>query len=65
MLFEKSDAEPDMRYSLALCEDEKYYLQQRREIAFEAIIKLLGDEKGPQILKQAIQHKICIRFLNY
>jgi hypothetical protein len=43
-----------MRYSLALCDDEKYFLQQRREIAFEAIKNLIGDEKGPHILKQAI-----------
>lgn len=42
-----------MRYSLALCDDEKYFLLQRREIVFEAVKRLLGDEKGPQILKQA------------
>jgi len=41
-----------MRYSLALCEEEKYFLQQRREKVFTALRKLLGEEKGPSSSKQ-------------
>ncbi|XP_059475560.1 cytosolic phospholipase A2-like [Neocloeon triangulifer] len=43
---------PDLRYNLALCDDEKQFLQQRRERVYMAMRKLLGDENGPMTSKE-------------
>ncbi|KAK3584072.1 hypothetical protein CHS0354_014971 [Potamilus streckersoni] len=45
------DKDPTLRYSLALCDDEKAFLYRRREKVFEAMRQLLG-EKGPECIEE-------------
>ncbi|KAL3846622.1 hypothetical protein ACJMK2_017597 [Sinanodonta woodiana] len=45
------DKDPTLRYSLALCDDEKAFLNRRREKVLEAMRQLLGD-KGPKCIKE-------------
>ncbi|KAL3846623.1 hypothetical protein ACJMK2_017598 [Sinanodonta woodiana] len=45
------DKDPTLRYSLALCVEEKAFLCRRREKILEAMRQLLGD-KGPECIEE-------------
>ncbi|XP_045199096.2 cytosolic phospholipase A2-like isoform X2 [Mercenaria mercenaria] len=38
------DNNPQLRYSLALCEEEKLFMEKRRECVYQAMQEILGDE---------------------
>merc|ERR1719427_448947 len=44
----KINKEYDIRYSLALCQEEKNFRKQRLKIVAENLNKLLGNERGPR-----------------
>ncbi|XP_065340646.1 cytosolic phospholipase A2-like [Cloeon dipterum] len=44
---ELNDQEPDLRYSLALCDDEKSFVSKRREVVYNAVRQLIGEVDGP------------------
>ena len=47
-MFLISSKEYDIRYSLALCQEEKNFRKLRSKIVTENLRKLLGNERGPR-----------------
>lgn len=45
------DDNPQLRYSLTLCDEEKWFMEKRKECVFEAMKKILGDN-APQTLHE-------------
>ena len=50
-LFLNSSAPSDMRYSTELCKEENDFLDKRKQVVFQAMQKLLGNE-GPKTLDE-------------
>ncbi|XP_041356392.1 cytosolic phospholipase A2-like [Gigantopelta aegis] len=46
------DKNPTLRYSLCLCDDEKTFLERRKQKVLVAMRKLLGEDQGPKNLSE-------------
>lgn len=46
------DKTPDLRYSLALCDEEKQFLVKRKHQVFRSLQKLLGEEHAPKSIRE-------------
>ncbi|XP_062572187.1 cytosolic phospholipase A2-like [Saccostrea cucullata] len=42
------DENPTLRYSLCLCDEEKDFIEKRKDVVMNKMVELLGKEKGPQ-----------------